>query len=58
MGQREVVLASARERTPMQILVSGVVTPLVVGTGLDFADSGDHELKGVPGAWRLFAVER
>jgi hypothetical protein len=29
----------------------------VVGSGLDFVDHGEYELKGVPGAWRLFAVK-
>jgi hypothetical protein len=29
----------------------------VVGSGLDFADRGEHELKGVPGTWHLFALE-
>ena len=39
-----------------QILVSQTVVDLVVGSGLQFSDRGEHELKGVPGAWRLFAV--
>ena len=39
-----------------QILVSKTVVDLVVGSGLQFADRGEHELKGVPGAWRLYAV--
>jgi hypothetical protein len=30
--------------------------PLVAGSGIDFTDRGEHELKGVPGTWRLFAV--
>jgi hypothetical protein len=29
---------------------------LVVGSGLQFSDCGEHELKGVPGAWRLYEV--
>jgi hypothetical protein len=29
---------------------------LVIGSGLEFEDRGAHELKGVPGEWRLFAV--
>jgi len=29
---------------------------LVVGSGLEFEDRGEHELKGLPGTWRLFAV--
>jgi pimeloyl-ACP methyl ester carboxylesterase len=41
---------------PNEVLVSGTVKDLVVGADLDFADRGDHELKGVPGSWRLFAA--
>jgi len=29
---------------------------LVIGSGLEFDDRGIHELKGVPGEWKLFAV--
>jgi class 3 adenylate cyclase len=43
---------------PGEILVSGMVKDLVVGSGIDFGDRGEHELKGVPGSWKLFAVER
>jgi class 3 adenylate cyclase len=39
---------------PGEVLVSGTVKDLVVGSGLEFADRGEHELKGVPGAWRLY----
>jgi len=42
---------------PNQVLVSRTVTDLVAGSGLEFADRGEHELKGVPGRWQLFAVE-
>jgi pimeloyl-ACP methyl ester carboxylesterase len=38
-------------------VVSGTVKDLVVGSGLMFEDRGTHELKGVPGEWRLFAVQ-
>ena len=41
---------------PGQVLVSGTVKDLVVGSGLAFEDRGVHVLKGVPGEWRLFAV--
>jgi class 3 adenylate cyclase len=41
---------------PGEILVSSTVKDLVVGSGIEFADRGAHELKGVPGEWRLFAV--
>jgi class 3 adenylate cyclase len=39
-----------------EVLVTRTVTDHVVGSGIEFADRGEHELKGVPGAWRLFAV--
>jgi class 3 adenylate cyclase len=42
---------------PGEILVSGTVRDLVVGSGIAFADRGERELKGVPGQWRLYAVE-
>ncbi len=41
---------------PGEVLVSSTVKDLVVGSGLEFEDRGSHELKGVPGDWRLFAV--
>jgi pimeloyl-ACP methyl ester carboxylesterase len=43
---------------PGEVLVSGTVRDLVAGSGLAFADRGAHTLKGVPGQWRLYAVER
>jgi class 3 adenylate cyclase len=39
-----------------EILVSAAVPMLVAGSGFEFEDRGEHELKGVPGSWRLFAV--
>jgi class 3 adenylate cyclase len=41
---------------PGQVLVSGVIPPLVVGSGVEFVDHGEHQLKGVPGPWRLYRV--
>jgi pimeloyl-ACP methyl ester carboxylesterase/class 3 adenylate cyclase len=41
---------------PNEVLVSGTVKDLVVGADLEFTDRGEHELKGVPGTWRLFAA--
>jgi len=41
---------------PNEVLVSGTVKDLVVGSGIDFEDRGQRELRGVPGEWRLFAV--
>ena len=39
-----------------EVLVSGTVKDLVVGSRIDFSDRGVHELKGVPGQWRLYAL--
>jgi class 3 adenylate cyclase len=41
---------------PSEILASSTVKDLVVGSGIEFADRGERDLKGVPGLWRLFAV--
>jgi len=41
---------------PGEVLVSQTVKDLVAGSGLVFEDRGEHELKGVPGSWRLHAV--
>jgi class 3 adenylate cyclase len=41
---------------PGEILVSSTVKDLVIGSGVEFRDGGMHDLKGVPGAWRLFGV--
>lgn len=40
-----------------EILVSRTVGDLVAGSGIEFTDRGDHALKGVPGSWKLLAVE-
>jgi class 3 adenylate cyclase len=45
-------LAGARE-----VMVSRTVADLVAGSGIAFSDRGEHELKGVPGRWRLLAVD-
>ena len=39
-----------------EVLASGTVKDLVIGSGVVFAERGEYELKGVPGAWRLFTV--
>jgi class 3 adenylate cyclase/pimeloyl-ACP methyl ester carboxylesterase len=41
---------------PSEVLVSQTVKDLVAGSGLAFADAGEHELKGVPDRWRLYRV--
>ena len=51
IGARVSALAGANE-----VLVSSTLRELVIGSGLEFEDRGAHELKGVPGEWRLSAV--
>jgi len=41
---------------PGEVLVSSTVKDLVAGSGLEFEDRGVHELKGIPGQWRLYAA--
>ncbi|OBH65915.1 hydrolase [Mycobacterium colombiense] len=41
---------------PNEVLVSSTLRDLVIGSGLEFEERGAHQLKGVPGDWRLFAV--
>jgi hypothetical protein len=41
---------------PGEVLASSTVKDLVAGSGLEFEDRSSHELKGVPGEWRLYAV--
>lgn len=40
---------------PNEILVSGTVKDLVIGSDVNFVERGESELKGVPGTWKLFA---
>lgn len=40
-----------------EVLVSSTVKDLVAGSRLAFSDRGTHELKGVPGEWRIYALE-
>jgi pimeloyl-ACP methyl ester carboxylesterase len=47
------VEAAARDG---EVTTTGTVKDLVIGSGLEFVDRGQHTLKGVPGEWRLFAV--
>jgi pimeloyl-ACP methyl ester carboxylesterase len=53
IGARIAALAAANE-----ILVSSTVKDLVAGSGLRFSDLGTKILKGVPGAWNVFRVDR
>jgi class 3 adenylate cyclase len=41
---------------PGEVLVSRTVVDLLAGSPITFIDRGEHELRGVPGAWRLFRV--
>jgi class 3 adenylate cyclase len=52
IGSRVSALADSGE-----VLVSSTVRDLVVGSGKRLADRGEHDLKGVPGPWRIFSVE-
>ena len=48
----------AANAQPGEVLVSSTVRDLVAGSGLTFEDRGSHELKGIPGEWRLYAVAK
>ena len=50
-GARVAALAGGGE-----VLVSQIVKDLVAGSGIDFRERGEHELKGVPGRWRVYAA--
>jgi class 3 adenylate cyclase len=41
---------------PGDVLVSRTLVDLIAGSGVEFEDRGDYELKGVPGSWRVFAL--
>ncbi len=41
---------------PGEILVSGAIPPLVLGSGISFTDCGTHTLRGVPDRWSILAV--
>jgi class 3 adenylate cyclase len=42
---------------PGEVLVSSTVRDLIVGSGQTLTDRGERDLKGVPGQWRIFAVD-
>jgi class 3 adenylate cyclase len=52
IGARVAALAG-----PGEVLASSTVKDLVAGSGIEFEDRGTHELKGVPGEWRLYGVK-
>lgn len=41
---------------PGEVLVSSTVREIVTGSGRSFTERGEHDLKGVPGRWRVYAV--
>ena len=53
IGARVMALAG-----PGEVLVSSTVKDLVAGSGIQFSKRGAHVLKGVPGEWQLYGVER
>jgi pimeloyl-ACP methyl ester carboxylesterase/class 3 adenylate cyclase len=53
IGARVAALAGASE-----VLVSSTAKDLVAGSGLRFSEYGIKSLKGVPGVWSIFAVDR
>ncbi|MDQ3955818.1 MAG: adenylate/guanylate cyclase domain-containing protein, partial [Actinomycetota bacterium] len=52
IGSRVTRLAKANE-----VLASASVPPLVAGSGISFEDRGEHELKGIDGTWKVYAVD-
>jgi class 3 adenylate cyclase len=50
-GARVLAAAGAEE-----VLVTSTIVDLVAGSGLEFADRGTRDLKGIPAGWHLFAV--
>lgn len=51
IGARVAALAGGSE-----VWASSIVRDLTAGSGLDFEDAGEHQLKGVPNTWHLFRV--
>lgn len=53
IGARVMALAE-----PGEVLVSQSIPPLVAGSGFEFGDRAEHELRGVPGKWNVYALEK
>jgi class 3 adenylate cyclase len=51
IGSRVMALAG-----PAEVLVTGTVRDLVVGSGMSFEERGAHELKGLPGTWAVYGL--
>jgi len=49
-------LASPRVSDADEVLVSGTVKDIDIGSGIELEDRGYHSLKGVPGNWSVFAA--
>ena len=49
-------IALAASAPPDEVLVTSTVKDLVAGSGIAFADRGEHVLKGIPDQWRIDAV--
>jgi class 3 adenylate cyclase len=47
----------ASHAEPGEVVVSSTVRDLVAGSGIEFSDRGIHELRGIPGEWRLYSVD-
>jgi pimeloyl-ACP methyl ester carboxylesterase/DNA-binding winged helix-turn-helix (wHTH) protein/class 3 adenylate cyclase len=54
----EIGVQVANAAATNEVLVSSTVKDLVAGSGIRFEDRGAHQLAGIPGDWRLFAIER
>jgi class 3 adenylate cyclase len=54
----QVTARVAGEAFAGEVLASRTVKDLVAGSGIGFSDRGEHQLKGVPGSWSLFVVEK
>ena len=52
IGARVAALAG-----PGEVVVSSTVKDLVAGSGITFLEREPVELKGIPGEWRIFAVD-
>lgn len=46
----------AARAAPGEVLVSQTVKDLTIGSSLGYTDAGEHELKGVPGSWRIYRL--
>ena len=46
----------AANASPREVLVSRTVVDVIVGSGIETTDRGEHTLAGAPGRWHLFAV--